>query len=147
MHPNIYSGPQNRNQEGIHVVETPNLAWSKVISGSSGFARLEVRVVLRFSLHQWVGTLTLPFWGLSTQKVGKLSPLRISNLKCVCHMSYSLNSLKGGYIGDCMGIIKGDTRSLDYSSHETLRPRLTLSRASRQRQQDEVSASDGIFSK
>ena len=36
------------------------------------------------------------------------------------HMSYSLNSLKGGYIGDCIGttigVIKGDTRSLDYSS-------------------------------
>ena len=34
-------------------------------------------------------------------------------------MSYSLNSLKGGYIGDyigtTMGVIKGDTRSLDYS--------------------------------
>ena len=34
-------------------------------------------------------------------------------------MSHSLNSLKGGYIGDyigtTMGVIKGDTRSLDYS--------------------------------
>ena len=36
-------------------------------------------------------------------------------------MSYSLNSLKGGYIGHYIGItlgdIKGDTRSLDYSSY------------------------------
>ena len=37
------------------------------------------------------------------------------------YMSYSLNSLKGGYIGDqgtTIGVIKGDTRSLDYSSYE-----------------------------
>ena len=37
-------------------------------------------------------------------------------------MSYSLNSLKGGYIGDytgtTLGDSKGDTRSLDYSSYE-----------------------------
>ena len=36
-------------------------------------------------------------------------------------MSYSLNSLKGGYIGDyigtTIGVIKGDTRSLDYGSY------------------------------
>ena len=36
-------------------------------------------------------------------------------------MSHSLNSLKGGYIGDyigtTIGVTKGDTRSLDYSSH------------------------------
>ena len=36
-------------------------------------------------------------------------------------MSYSLNSLKGGYIGDyvgtTIGVIKGDTRSLGYSSY------------------------------
>ena len=36
-------------------------------------------------------------------------------------MSYSLNSLKGGYIGiiygTTIGVIKGDTRSLDYSSY------------------------------
>ena len=35
-------------------------------------------------------------------------------------MSYSLNSVKGGhmgdYIGDYHGVIKGDTRSLDCSS-------------------------------
>ena len=35
-------------------------------------------------------------------------------------MSHSLNSLKGGYIGDYLGDYyrhyKGDTRSLDYSS-------------------------------
>ena len=35
--------------------------------------------------------------------------------------SYSLNSLKGGYIGDYLGydykVIIGDTRSLDYSSY------------------------------
>ena len=39
------------------------------------------------------------------------------------HMSHSLNSLKGGYIrdyiGTTIGVIKGDTRSLDYSSHRT----------------------------
>ena len=37
-------------------------------------------------------------------------------------MSYSLNSLKGGYIdiGDYIGdFVKGDTRSLDYSSCES----------------------------
>ena len=37
-------------------------------------------------------------------------------------MSYSLNSLKGGYIRDYIGDyyrdIKGDTRSLDYRSYE-----------------------------
>ena len=37
------------------------------------------------------------------------------------HTSYSLSSLKGGYIGDYIGTtirdIKGDTRSLDYSSY------------------------------
>ena len=32
-------------------------------------------------------------------------------------MSYRLNSLKWGYIGECLGIIKWDTRSLDYSSY------------------------------
>ena len=37
-------------------------------------------------------------------------------------MSYSLNSLKGDYIGEYIGdyyigVIKGDTRSLDYSSY------------------------------
>ena len=36
-------------------------------------------------------------------------------------MSYSLNSLKGGYIGDYIrddyGFIKGDTRSLDKGSY------------------------------
>ena len=32
-------------------------------------------------------------------------------------MSYSLNSLKGGYIGEYYRVIKGDTRSLDSSSH------------------------------
>ena len=41
-------------------------------------------------------------------------------------MSYSLNSLKGGYIGGyirtTIGLIKGDTRSLDYSSYTTLHP-------------------------
>ena len=33
------------------------------------------------------------------------------------YMSYSLNSLKGAYIGDYIGVIRGDTRSLDYSSY------------------------------
>ena len=37
-------------------------------------------------------------------------------------MSYSLNSIKGDYIGDSIlgssiRVIKGDTRSLDYSSY------------------------------
>ena len=36
-------------------------------------------------------------------------------------MGYSLNSLRegyiGGYIGTTIGVIKGDTRSLDYGSH------------------------------
>ena len=36
-------------------------------------------------------------------------------------MSYSLNSLKGDYIGDSIGnyyrAYKGDTRSLDYGSY------------------------------
>ena len=36
-------------------------------------------------------------------------------------MSYCLNSLQGVYIGDYMGgtigVIKGDTRSVDYGSH------------------------------
>ena len=35
------------------------------------------------------------------------------------YMNYSLNSSKGGYMGDCIkgsiaGVTKGDTRSLDY---------------------------------
>ena len=34
-------------------------------------------------------------------------------------MSYSLNSLKGGYIGSTIGVLKGDTRCLDSSSYET----------------------------
>ena len=38
------------------------------------------------------------------------------------HISNSLNSLEGGYIGDYMGttigVIKGDTRSLDNGSYE-----------------------------
>ena len=33
-------------------------------------------------------------------------------------MSYSLNSLKGVIWGITMGFIKGDTRSLDYSSYK-----------------------------
>ena len=44
------------------------------------------------------------------------------------YMSYSLNSLKGGYKGDyiggIIGVIKGDTRSLDYSSYEDYIPLL-----------------------
>ena len=41
----------------------------------------------------------------------------------ISHMSYSLNSLKGGYIGDYMGdyyrgYYKGDTRSLDTGTYE-----------------------------
>ena len=42
------------------------------------------------------------------------------------HNPYSLNSLKGGYIGDYVedyyrGVIKGDTRSLDYGSYSPFR--------------------------
>ena len=37
-------------------------------------------------------------------------------------MSHRLNSFKGGYIGGFMGdycrVMKGDTRSFDYSSYE-----------------------------
>ena len=40
-------------------------------------------------------------------------------------MTYSLNSIKGGYIGDYIGttirLIKGDTRSLDNGSYGGLR--------------------------
>ena len=32
-------------------------------------------------------------------------------------MSHCLNSLKGGCIGDYIGVIKGDTRSLDNGSY------------------------------
>ena len=31
-------------------------------------------------------------------------------------MSYTLNSLKVAYIGECYRVILGDTRSLDFSS-------------------------------
>ena len=37
------------------------------------------------------------------------------------HMSYGLNYLKGGYIGEyirTVGLIKGDTRSLDDSPYD-----------------------------
>ena len=43
-------------------------------------------------------------------------------------MSYSLNSLRGGFIGDYIwdscGVIKGDTRSLDCSSYRAYIGRL-----------------------
>ena len=32
-------------------------------------------------------------------------------------MSYTLNSLQGDYLGDFIGVIKGDTGSLDYASY------------------------------
>ena len=39
---------------------------------------------------------------------------------CYIHVSYSLNSLKGSYLGDyigsIMGVSKGDTKSLGYSA-------------------------------
>ena len=38
------------------------------------------------------------------------------------NMSYSRNSLKGGYIGDYIGVIKGDAGSLDFSSYEACGP-------------------------
>ena len=41
-----------------------------------------------------------------------------SILKQLHSMSQSLNSVKGGYIGDSIGdYIRGDARSLDYGSH------------------------------
>ena len=44
-------------------------------------------------------------------------------------MSYSRNSLKGGYIGAYMGVIKGDAGSLNFSSYEACAPfRLTVFR-------------------
>ena len=47
---------------------------------------------------------------------------------CGAHLSYSLNSLKGGYIGiicrTTIGIIKEDTRSLEYGSYRV--PRTVL---------------------
>ena len=46
---------------------------------------------------------------------------RKPNIPCLSNMSYSLKSLKGGYIGDdlgtTIGLIKGDTGSLDYGSY------------------------------
>ena len=42
-------------------------------------------------------------------------------------MRYSLNSIRGGhtgdYMGSIMGVIKRDTRSLDYDSYGTSPPR------------------------
>ena len=35
------------------------------------------------------------------------------------HVNYSLNSLKGIIYGTTIGLIKGDTRSLDYSAGST----------------------------
>ena len=34
-------------------------------------------------------------------------------------MSHNLNSLKGILLGSSIGVIKGDTRSVDYSSYGT----------------------------
>ena len=43
-----------------------------------------------------------------------------ASCKSRAQMSHNLNSFKGDYVGDCIGgtigVIKGDTRSLDYSS-------------------------------
>ena len=33
-------------------------------------------------------------------------------------MSYSLNSLNGGYMGDYIGVLRGNTRSLDSGSYQ-----------------------------
>ena len=41
------------------------------------------------------------------------------------NMSYSLRFVKGGYMENSMGVIKGETRSLDYDSkttHKVVRP-------------------------
>ena len=47
-------------------------------------------------------------------------------------MSYSLNSFKGVYIGDyigtTMGVIKGDTRSLDNGSYEQSKSTMIFSK-------------------
>ena len=47
--------------------------------------------------------------------------LKVHCISVIIHMSYSLNSLKGGSIGQYIGItigeIKGDTRSLDSGSY------------------------------
>ena len=47
-------------------------------------------------------------------------PLFVGNRQMDIHMSYSLNSLKGGFIGGSIGdyyrVIKGDSGSLGYSS-------------------------------
>ena len=45
-----------------------------------------------------------------------LSPLKVRAFPIKSHVSHSLNSLNGGYIGDYIGttirVIQGDTRSL-----------------------------------
>ena len=46
---------------------------------------------------------------------GALAPFRI-----MTHMSCSLDSLKGVMQGTIIGAIKGDTRSLDYSSYSAI---------------------------
>ena len=55
----------------------------------------------------------------STASVGA-AQVADPGLQCM-HMSYSLNSFKGGYIGDyigtTLGVIKGDTKSLDNDSY------------------------------
>ena len=42
-------------------------------------------------------------------------------------MSYSLNLLQAGYRVDSIGVIKGATRSLEYSSQDQLNNHLRLS--------------------
>ena len=57
---------------------------------------------------------SIPNLGICKKRPGFLEVVSLD-------MSYSLNSLKGGYIGDYIGTtigdIKGDTKSLEYSSY------------------------------
>ena len=61
-----------------------------------------------------------PFLAIGIQNNPKKHPQVPENF--LLHMYYSLNSLKGGYLGDyvgaTIGVIKGDTRSLDYGSYD-----------------------------
>ena len=68
--------------------------------------------------------LTLPCT-LNPEPFLLICPAKLSRLKVgSSHLSYSLNSLKGGikglYRGVLQGISKGHTRSLDYSSFRVL---------------------------
>ena len=64
------------------------------------------------------------FW-LRGRTALDLACVGVPGQNMLAEVSYSLNSFQGGYIGDYIGdyyrgVIKGDTRSLDYSSGEFL---------------------------